>query len=227
MYSNINEINNDGGIVKNFFTAIEEKQLRDLVEVNRKLKPGSSKYAPMILETMSRMQIQFDIPESILNKLLAFVKSFVSEEDQDLVLSHYQYLDYYGKYGNGNSPKLPPHLDVENYYTKISVDYQMSSNIDWAIVVEDKKYYLKDNEVLVFEPGEQIHWRDPIILKENDRCEVIVFHFSKREDHSPYENQQMSKKEWSAILDKYNNMPKMIKYREKFFDDLQKLERNG
>ena len=140
--SYINEINNDGGIVKNFFTAIEEKQLRDLVEVNRKLKPGSSKYAPMILETMSRMQIQFDIPESILNKLLAFVKSFVSEEDQDLVLSHYQYLDYYGKYGNGNSPKLPPHLDVENYYTKISVDYQMSSNIDWAIVVEDKKYYL-------------------------------------------------------------------------------------
>lgn len=216
------EINLNTGIFKNFFTPDEEQRLRDLVETNRQLPENSSKYAPMIIENMSRMQIQFDIPKDIEEKLLKLAKSFI---DEDLVLSHFQYLDYYGKYGNGNSPKLPPHLDVENYYTKISIDYQMKSNIDWAIVVENEKYILQDNEVLAFEAGERIHWRDPIILKENDRCEVIVFHFSNREDHKPYEDNQMSKEEWSSILEKYNNMPRMIKYRKQFFEDLEKLER--
>lgn len=214
-------IESDMGIVKNFFSPEEEKQLRDLVEQNRLLPYNSSKYAPMIIEQMSRMQIQFDVPPNIEAKLLKLAKEFV---DEDLVLSHFQYLDYYGKYGNGNSPKLPPHLDVENYYTKVSIDYQMRSNIDWAVVVEGNKFILKDNEVLVFEAADRIHWRDPIILKENDRCEVIVFHFSNREDHKPYAENQMGMEERSMIMEKHKNMPRMQKYQQQFFEDLQKLE---
>ena len=211
----------DAGIVKNFFSPDEEKQLRDLVEANRLLPHGSSKQAPMIIESMSRMQIEFDVPPNIEEKLMKLAKEFV---DEDLVLSHFQYLDYYGKYGNGNSPKLPPHLDVENYYTKVSIDYQMKSNIDWAVVVEGEKFILRDNEVLVFEAADRIHWRDPIILKENDRCEVIVFHFSNRADHMPYVEKQMALNERKVILEKHNNMPRMKRYRDQFFQDLHKIE---
>jgi hypothetical protein len=214
----------DAGIIKNFFSPEEEKQLRSLVEANRLLPHGSSKHAPMIIEQMSRMQIEFDIPTAIEEKLLKLAKEFV---DEDLMLSHFQYLDYYGKYGKGNSPKLPPHLDVENYYTKVSIDYQMKSNIDWAVVVEGEKFILRDNEVLVFEAADRIHWRDPIILKEDDRCEVIVFHFSNRADHMPYLEKQMGIEERNLIIDKHNNMPRMQKYREQFFEDLQKLEREN
>lgn len=210
------------GIFKNFFTLEEEKTLRDLIETNRLLEPGSSRFAPMIIEQMSRSQIEFVIPESIKEKLLNLAKQFV--DDPDLELTHYQYLDYFGKYGNGNSPNLPPHLDVENYYTKVSIDYQMSSNIDWPIVVEDQGFTLKDNEVLVFEASDRIHWRDPIILKEDDRCEVIVFHFSNKFEHQPYAENQMSKEERNRIIARHNSMPKMQEYRKKFFEQLEELK---
>jgi hypothetical protein len=212
------------GIFKNFFTLEEEKALRDLIETNRLLEPGSSRFAPMIIEQMSRSQIEFVIPESIKEKLLTLAKQFV--DDPDLELTHYQYLDYFGKYGKGNSPNLPPHLDVENYYTKVSIDYQMSSNIDWPIVVEDQGFTLKDNEVLVFEASDRIHWRDPIILKEDDRCEVIVFHFSNKFEHQPYAENQMSKEERNTIIARHNSMPKMKEYREKFFAQLEELKGN-
>jgi hypothetical protein len=209
-------------VLPNFFTDNEEKVLRNLVETNRQLEPNSSRYAPMIIESMSRMQIEFDMPKDIEKKLTDLAKQYYN--DPDLILSHYQYLDYYGKYGKGNSPMLPPHLDTENYYTKISIDYQMKSNIDWAIVVEGQKFILKDSEVLVFEAGERIHWRDPIKLKSEDRCEVIVFHFSNKDDHQPYVEKQMDQEERQKIIDYHNNMPRMQKYRKEFFEELRILE---
>lgn len=211
------------GIVKNFFTPQEELLLRYIVEANRRLEPNSSRYAPMTIESMSRVQIEFDAPQNIVEKLKLLALEYV--DDKDLELTHYQYLDYYGKYGNGNSPMLPPHLDVENYYTKVSIDYQMRSNIDWAVVVEGQKFFLKDNEVLVFEAAERIHWRDPIILKENDRCEVIVFHFSNKYEHKPYAEKQMGIEERNMIIEKHNSMPRMQKYRKQFFDELEKLKK--
>jgi hypothetical protein len=213
------------GIVKNFFTKEEEQILRDLVEKNRAIAPGTSRYAPMTIESMSRVQIEFDAPENIIKKLRTLALEYV--DDPDLELTHYQYLDYYGKYGNGNSPNLPPHLDVENYYTKVSIDYQMASNIDWAVVVEGQEFFLKDNEVLVFEAADRIHWRQPIILRENDRCEVIVFHFSNKNDHKPYVENQMGQEERKIILEKHNNMPRMIEYRKQFFQQLNELKREN
>jgi hypothetical protein len=218
-----NNMETKSGIFKDFFTKKEENTLRNLIEENRKLERGTSRFAPMIIKSMSREQIEFVVPEDIKQKLLDLAKQFI--DDPDLELTHYQYLDYYGKYGEGNSPNLPPHLDVENYYTKVSIDYQMSSNIDWAIVVENEKFILKDNEVLVFEAGERIHWRDPIILKENDRCEVIVFHFSNKFEHQPYAEKQMSKEERNLIIQKHNDMPRMQKYREQFFKQLEELKK--
>jgi hypothetical protein len=216
-------MDNNCGIVKNFFTKEEEQTLRFLVEENRKLVPGSSRYAPMTIESMSRVQIEFDAPKNIINKLKQLALQYV--DDPDLELTHYQYLDYFGKYGNGNSPMLPPHLDVENYYTKVSIDYQMSSNIDWAVVVEGESFILKDNEVLVFEAAGKIHWRDPILLKENDRCEVIVFHFSNKYDHMPYAEKQMDIDERNFLIETHNNMPRMQKYREDFFKKVELLKK--
>ena len=218
----MDHVDTNCGIVKNFFTPQEEKILRDIIEENRKITPGTSRYAPMTIESMARVQIEFDAPDYIVDKLKNLALEYV--DDPDLELTHYQYLDYYGEYGNGNSPMLPPHLDTENYYTKVSIDYQMSSNIDWAVVVEGQEFFLKNNEVLVFEAADRIHWRDPIILKPEDRCEVIVFHFSNKFDHQPYKEKQMSKEEWQAIRDKHTSMPRMQKYRQDFFEKLDKLK---
>jgi hypothetical protein len=209
-------------ILDGFFTKEEQDNMRNLVETNRNLEYNSSRFAPMVIESMSRMQIEFILPKDIEEKLVNLAKQYYN--DPDLVLSHYQYLDYYGKYGKGQSPMLPPHLDTENYYTKISVDYQMNSNIDWAVVIEGEKFILKNSQVLVFEAGERIHWRDPIKLKEDDRCEVIVFHFSNKNDHQPYVEKQMDKDERQKIIDYHNNLPRMKEYREQFFNQVKQLE---
>ena len=58
------------GIAKDFFTLEEEKTLRDLIETNRTLDPGSSRYAPFVIESMSRVQIEFAIPENIKEQLI-------------------------------------------------------------------------------------------------------------------------------------------------------------
>ena len=79
---------------------------------------------------------------------------------------------------------------------------------------------------MVFEAAERIHWRDPIILKEDDRCEVIVFHFSNKNDHKPYAEKQMGLEERKLIMQKHDNMPRMKKYREQFFKDLDMLKEN-
>lgn len=50
-------MNTNCGIVKNFFTKEEEDQLRKLVETNRLITPGSSRYAPMTIESMSRCRL--------------------------------------------------------------------------------------------------------------------------------------------------------------------------
>ena len=64
-------------------------------------------------------------------------------------------------------------------------------------------------------------------IRENDRCEVIVFHFSNKNDHKPYVENQMGQEERKVILEKHNNMPRMIEYRKQFFQQLDELKREN
>ena len=40
----------------------------------------------------------------------------------------------------------------------------------------------------------------------------------------PYAEKQMDQEERKMIIERHNNMPRMQKYRDQFFQDLQKLE---
>ena len=77
-------------VLNDFFTKEDQDVLRNLVETNRQLDPNSSRYAPMIIESMSRMQIEFVLPEDIEKKLVDLAKQYYN--DPDLILSHYQWL---------------------------------------------------------------------------------------------------------------------------------------
>ena len=212
-------------VIKNFFSDEEIELLQNSIEINRKLEHGSSKMAPMIIEQMSRMQIEFLMPKIIEEKLLILAKSFIN--DNDLILTHHQYLDYFGKYSQNHLPKLPPHIDVENYYSKISMSYQIKSNINWPIIVENEKFLLNDNYILVFDASNLIHWREPIILKENDRNESFICSFSNKNDHDPYLKSNMSKIEKDQIVKKYSENTKLQQYQSDFFDKMNILEKEN
>ena len=218
-------------IIKDFFTKDEIEQLHESVELAKKYDGDNDFYKPLILKKMSRLQIEIVYPQNIIDKLESFAKKITGE---DVSLTHNSYLDYDGKYSPGNNPSLPPHFDSDNYYSKMTMDFQLDKNIDWAIVIEGKKFYLEVEDLLFFWGAGQIHWRENIILNENEKTEVLTFHFSLKEDHQSLNKTSRQQEERNSRLLIAETNPKMIAYKELWatekrifnFKQKQKKEKN-
>jgi len=78
----------------------------------------------------------------------------------------------------GYEPKLYPHFDnhAKDGQT-VTMSVEIDSNIDWNLVVENKKYKTKKNEGVVFSGTQQVHWREKYNFKKNDYCAAIFAHF--------------------------------------------------
>lgn len=128
---------------------------------------------------MARMQIEVMYPESIRRKLEGFASQLIGEE---VFMYHNSYLSYNQEHSPGVNPKLPVHYDSDNYFSKLTMDYQLHTNIDWPIVIEDKSFNLQYGDLLVFWGAGQAHWREPVKFKEGHNTEVLTMHFSTRKD---------------------------------------------
>ena len=64
-------------ILPDFKVITNEKILRYIIEENRKITPGTSRYAPMTIESMARVQIEFDAPHYIVDKLKNLAVDFL------------------------------------------------------------------------------------------------------------------------------------------------------
>ncbi len=80
------------------------------------------------------------------------------------------YLDY-----NKPTSKLPPHKD--NNACTYTVDYCVSSKTPWPIIIEGEEFIVEPNQALVFMGGHDLHWRDDMPNPNDNRVEVIMFHF--------------------------------------------------
>jgi hypothetical protein len=80
------------------------------------------------------------------------------------------YLDY-----DRPTSKLPAHLD--NNACTYTVDYCVSAKTPWGVVVEGEEFVFGPNQALVFTGGHDYHWRNDMPDPENNRVEVIMFHF--------------------------------------------------
>jgi hypothetical protein len=78
-------------------------------------------------------------------------------------------------------PVLFPHTDETFKEERVTFDYQIRSNVDWGISVDDHNeantYVLKDNQALTFSGTHQIHWRPKKQFNQNDFVEMIFIHF--------------------------------------------------
>lgn len=116
------------------------------------------------------------------------------------ILTDYQFARYSTKFGY--KPKLYPHFDAVFDVHKLTLDVQISSTVDWPIVVEGKEFLLKDNEGLIFSGTDQIHWRSDLDLSENDVVDLVFCHCERKDgpnrtiskEHK--KNMEVREKQW-------------------------------
>lgn len=166
-------------IIKGFFTEEEVEVLLAIINYQKKAKDLGEFWSPLVLPDMARMQIEVMYPEHIRKKLEDFASDMVGEEVR---MFHNSYLDYSLEHNPNVNPKLPVHYDSDNYFTKLTMDYQLNANIDWPIVIEGESFNLQYGDLLIFWGAGQVHWREPVRFKDGDRTEVLTMHFSAPKD---------------------------------------------
>jgi len=204
-------------IIKGFLSDDEVKEIKELIDHGKNLAPGGF-YSPLVLPDLAREQIELKVVGKLLNKIENFASEFVGEE---VKMTHNSYLSYNKKHNleKSVSPKLPPHFDSDNYFTKLTIDYQLESNISWPIVIDTNgelyRFDMEYGDLLLFWGAGTIHWRDPIILEQGDNCEVWTAHFAVQKDFDelniPARTPEARKArfaEWKekSRFDEYNNI---------------------
>lgn len=170
-------------IYKDFFTNEEIDEILECINKQKELEVGSGFYAPTLQPSLGRVHIEVKYPKDILKKLEDFASKLCGER---VVLTHNSYYHYNKKYNPEiETPVLRPHRDLDNYYSKLTLDYQLEKNVDWDILIENKRYSLEVGDMLAFWGAGLIHWRENIVLDENESTSVLTLHFSNEQD---YEN---------------------------------------
>jgi hypothetical protein len=95
--------------------------------------------------------------------------------DDTLKTTYSVYLDY-----NKPTAKLDMHRD--NNACRYTIDYCVSAKTPWGFVIEDTEHVLLPGQGLAFMGGYDAHGRKAMPDPENNRVEVIMFHFCP-EDH--------------------------------------------
>ena len=202
-------------IIKDFFTAEEVEVLQAIIKYQKNAKDLDEFYAPMVLPELSRMQIEVMYPEHIRRKLEKFASDMIGEE---VFMYHNSYLSYNKEHNSSANPKLPVHYDSDNYFSKMTMDYQLGANIDWPIVIENESFNLQYGDLLIFWGAGQVHWREPVLFKEGDNTEVLTMHFSTRED---FENLNIAARDPERRKERlkiWQSDPVFLEYNNKFFE---------
>lgn len=201
-------------IIKGFLTEEEVKVLLAIVDYQKKAEHLGEFYSPLVLNSMARMQIEVMYPISIQRKLEIFASEMVGEE---VFMYHNSYLSYNRVHNPEVNPKLPPHYDSDNYFSKLTMDYQLDSNIDWPIVIGEETFNLEYGDLLVFWGAGQPHWRDPVLFKDGDNTEVLTMHFSTRKDFEELNNSAREQEKRDERLASWKRDPVFSKYNKDFF----------
>lgn len=91
-------------------------------------------------------------------------------KDENLKSTYAVYLDY-----NQPTSRLPMHKD--NNACTYTIDYCVSSRTPWGIIVEGEEFFIGENQGLAFMGGYDSHGRGDMPDPENNRVEIIMFHF--------------------------------------------------
>lgn len=213
-------------IIKGFFSEEELKEVYDLIEYGRSLEGTDDFHAPLVLPKMARQQIELKYTGKILEKMERFASDFIGEE---VKMTHNSYLSYNKKHNPDAWPKLPPHFDSDNYFTKLTMDYQLEANVGWPVVIdvngELQSFDLEYGDLLVFWGAGAIHWREPMILDHGDNCEVLTMHFAVQKDFEELNLPARDPEARKARMQEWADKSKYNEYQKEFDKKMTALEK--
>jgi hypothetical protein len=102
--------------------------------------------------------------------------SFIAQSalGEDIKLNYdYSFARYSRKFGY--ECKLFPHYDTRDSQ-RITFDIQLRASEPWALVVENKKFLLENNQALIFAGTQQIHWRENIQISQDAEIDMLFCH---------------------------------------------------
>lgn len=149
-------------IIENVFSKTEIDYLKDFIKEKETLKlynlrPDTGRIA-MALNSIK--------PEMIA-KIQEIIKNIYGKDYEIKDIGFHKYKLEYG------IPNLKPHID--NKKSQVVFDYQLESNKKWDIVVEGNPISLNDNDAVVFEGENDVHWRNPVHFKSNEYVSMVNF----------------------------------------------------
>jgi hypothetical protein len=144
---------------------------------------GPTRFYPKKIVHMSRLLMEFECPPEIEAVMDAYCKKIYKEP---LRLTHYNYIDYNTKYGNGKyAPTLTPHIDADENI--VTFNFQIGGNVDdWTIWVDETPYDLKNGDAIIFSAVNQVHWRSKRKWKPGEFVEIVSF------DYCPLDNYKLN-----------------------------------
>lgn len=127
------------------------------------------------------------LPSEIEAKFLKYAEelSGVKLKLLEYNISKYENIE---KNGIKYHPMLWPHTDEAFKKPRVTLDYQLRSNISWPVIVDNldsvKEYNVNDNEMITFSGTHQVHWRPKKQFEDDQFLEMIFLHFEP-EDSLP------------------------------------------
>lgn len=142
------------------FTESEHEEIKKLVR-------GQDAKVAYPDKRHSRDVKKFKELDAYADKLVPLAREIFN--DETLLPTYSVYLSY------GPGSHLTMHKDV-NACT-YTIDYCVSANIDWPLIIEDEKFSIPEREALAFMGGLDLHGREFLEGPEGLLVENIMFHF--------------------------------------------------
>ena len=138
---------------------------------------ASKEYIRIVPNFLGRLNIDYlELSDKIKKKVIDLLYKNTGQTFELDQINSITYVEYNLKYGK---PMLNVHKD--NSGCDLIVDYQLDSNIEWAIGIEETVYDIENNSALTFNPSEKYHWRPSRLFKENDFVKMIFFELRSNE----------------------------------------------
>ncbi len=109
------------------------------------------------------------VPTNILDSITNLAKR---EYGKDVKIHNIYSTTYSKKFG---MPKLVPHKD--NAGSVFILDYCLDGNIDWPIIIEGQEFSLKNNQALMADVYNNLHWRNPRKFADGEFLTMVYFLF--------------------------------------------------
>jgi len=115
--------------------------------------------------SLGKITLELEVPDHVKDKII----SIANEEGLDVRFIRAGYTEYAPEYGR---PHLVEHEDKADIFM---VDYQLSGNTSWPIIVNGNTYELKDNEAIAFYPARVKHSRPEKKFEPGTHIAMIFF----------------------------------------------------